>query len=230
MSHNQGIPWDQASNYAGLDLSVSVTPNWGNNGKQQLSDFDKSFLIENNTSSNSYTVGELLASNNGFLGISNGAIDYSSASARAFAKEHFGDDIVGLNELFADNSFPDGGYELSSDGFRVKAPDGSLDQGLTEPLGDGRSNVYLFKKAFGSREQLYLVMQHEFMHVTYNSKGLLNYNKQEAAAREWMLDQGKAWNYKVDVLQYIYDQSSSYLSKKYHYSRHGINILDRTPW
>jgi len=155
-------------------------------------------------------------------------VEYSTKSAKEFSKRYIGDDPKGLNDLFADGSVPEG-YKLADGGYAL-SPDGEYAQGVTQYLGGGKADVYLFEAGFKSHEQLYLVMQHEYMHVTYFNTGLMNYNKQEAGARQWMLEQGKAWNYKVDKLQIVYDQTSPYLSNKYHYSVLGINILNTTPW
>jgi len=157
-------------------------------------------------------------------------VEYSNKSAKEYSSKYIGNNPKGLNELYADGSVPDG-YKLIEGGYAL-SPNGEHAQGVTEYLGiGGKSNVYLYESAFQSHEQLFLVMKHEYMHVAYFNTGkLMNYNKQEAGARQWMLDQGKAWNYKVDQLQMIHNETSRFLSNKYHYSRLGIQILPTTPW
>ena len=155
-----------------------------------------------------------------------GSVDYSNQFAQEFSSR-FLKAPNGLRSLYADGSVPSG-WTLQSD--VAMDAKGEVAQGVTEYMGKGLSDVFLFPRAFTSHEQLYLVMQHEYMHVGFYANGLMSYNKQEAGAREWMLAQGKAWGYKVDVLQQVFDQTQQFLSPKYNYGNLGINILNTPPW
>lgn len=102
-------------------------------------------------------------------------VEYSNESAKEFSKKYIGDDPKGLNKLYADGTAPDD-YTVV-DGFGVSPDGGGYEQWVTIYQGKGTSDVYLFEAAFQSHEQLYLVMKHEYMHVTYENIGMRNYNK-----------------------------------------------------
>lgn len=69
--------------------------------------------------------------------------------------------------------------------------------GLTQKV-KGGYDVYLAGSAFGSKEQLYLTMGHEYMHIGYSLAGLKNYSQQHAAIYNWEYTQAKVFNFNLE--------------------------------
>ena len=111
-----------------------------------------------------------------------------------------------MDHLYADGSIPDG-YTIDKDGW-VFSPKNKPVGGVTVYNGIGkrtgtRSDVYLFKVAFTSKEKLYLTMGHEYVHVYLNYGGTtLDEVAQERVAYKWSMDQANAWNMTKDASHY----------------------------
>ncbi|MDD4150599.1 MAG: RHS repeat-associated core domain-containing protein [Bacteroidales bacterium] len=157
-----------------------------------------------------------------------GPVEYDNSSAREFA-EKYTNISKKVKHLYADHSMPEGYYVENG---AVCEPSGIRVDGATEYRGWFKSDVYLFPNAFQSKEQLYIVMQHEFIHVNFNAifSPRYTYENEEATARLFSLDQGKAWGYKVNTLQIQFNQVKNDYLPKYHYSRFGFNIRSNKPW
>jgi len=173
-------------------------------------------------------------------------VNYSTEDALAFSDEYFGEEIKGLNKLYADGTLPDVPnykYVLDADGEVVKyevLKNGSLKElgktkGTTMYLGKSKSNVYLYSSAFASKEQLYLTMGHEYIHVGFNAnKSLgnpyLNYTQktQDASCYQWEIKVARAWGLEAyaNHLEGIYNKYyKSFLDIRYQPS-----ITTLPPW
>ncbi len=94
-------------------------------------------------------------------------IEYSNQSAERFSDEHFpGARQKYLNKLHADGSVPNDNYTIKNDG-TVLTPRGNETFGTTIRQG-GKINMYLYKNAFGSASDLFLTMQHEYIHAGFS--------------------------------------------------------------
>ena len=90
-------------------------------------------------------------------------MEYSNEYARSFSDEYFGE-VKNLDNLYADGSMPGG---LTKKGDLVfKGKDQLGGSTVYNGIGKG-SNVYLYKAAFTSMDNLYVVMGHEYIYV-YN--------------------------------------------------------------
>ena len=103
--------------------------------------------------------------------------------------------MKGVRNLYADGRVPSG---YSKKGDLVYNSKGKLCMGSCQYLGKHKSDVYLFKAAFVCKEQLYLTMGHEYMHVTFNNYGLMNIKLQHKAIYMWQYEQAVALSYNVD--------------------------------
>lgn len=98
-------------------------------------------------------------------------------------------------------------YSKSGDTFLNR--NGEKVDGVTRYLGSGnrKSDVYLAKNAFQSKDALYLVMGHEYIHVNLNYGGFFESPySQERVAYEWSIEQGQKWNMDVRKYQFRYKQ------------------------
>ena len=98
---------------------------------------------------------------------------------------HFGENIKGLDNLYADGSLPNSDFTRNGD--LVLNKEGLSVNGVTRYNGIGRgSNVYLYKSAFVSPQQLYVTMGHEYIHVAqFASFYNLSSNQKEYIAYSW---------------------------------------------
>ena len=121
-------------------------------------------------------------------------LDYSNKFAKEFSDTNFGE-VDGLNELHADGTFPKG--YTTKDGITLNSKGNSI-RAVTKYLGGKNSNVYFAKSAFGSSEQLYLTMGHEYMHVGFNYggfKGSTTANSRHATIYKWQSQQAKLFGH-----------------------------------
>ncbi|QSB25546.1 hypothetical protein [Flavobacterium sp. CLA17] len=93
-------------------------------------------------------------------------------------------------------------------------------------LGFGRTNkVYLSESAFSSRNQLYTVMHHEYMHSYFYSNAIkftgLN---EERVINQWEYNQAQAWGWKGE-----YDPKLKSGLDGIHYSNYGFKIIKNKP-
>ena len=159
-------------------------------------------------------------------------MDYSNDYARQFSDDYFGKNIGGLNELRADGSIPSG-YSTRGDVVLNRA--GQQVKGSTVYLGTGKgSNVFLYKAAFTSNEQLYFTMGHEYLHVAFNYAGVghtkaLNRAK-HASIYKWEAYQAKAWGFNETAYASRYMVNQQYYNAVYDFSEYGFFILSIKPW
>lgn len=134
-------------------------------------------------------------------------MEYTNEYAQKFSDDYYGKKIKGLNKLHADGSLPPG-YKVNANGVINK--DGQYVRGITRYIGKGKSNVYLVKAAFTSKEQLYFTMGHEYMHVAYNNAGtdfrVNKANAQHAAISKWEYQQARLWGFKVSEYRAAYNR------------------------
>lgn len=98
------------------------------------------------------------------------------------------------------------------------------------------SEVYLFKAAFTSKEQLYLTMGHEYLHVAFRHSGIItdfSKWKSHAVIYDWAFRQSLAWAYYgIDVQHYaiMYDNYIGMFSyNPYSYQNAGFGIIYHPP-
>ena len=146
-------------------------------------------------------------------------MEYSNDYAKRFSDNNFGTEIKGVANLYADGSLPNRGeYIVKGDHvYRMKGNQLEETFGTCHRLGNGKtSNVYLYKSAFVSKEQLYLTMGHEYLHAAFYPidigwrKSFRDYYE-HAAIYDWALSQSKAWNYHVAYYRKKYNYYSGYL-------------------
>ena len=174
-------------------------------------------------------------------------IDYSNESATKFSDEYFGD-IQGLRNRYADGTIPppndkikyvkDGNkvfryeYNKTNKVFEKKYPV----LGTARFIRWGKTDVYLYEAAFSSKEQLYLTMQHEYLHVAFNSDRALgspysNWKFQEAACYSMNVDQAKLWGMDTSFYDSMYGIYKSYYRPSlYNPNKYGYYLLNVRPW
>ena len=74
---------------------------------------------------------------------------------------------------------------------------GNMLRAVTEYRGPGvKMPIYLSKLAFESKEQLYLTLGHEYIHVAFAQAGNLNANQHHASIYRWQAKQGSLWKFR----------------------------------
>lgn len=121
-------------------------------------------------------------------------MEYSDKYARSFSDEYYGENVLGVNNLYANEGSLPQGYTKKGD--IVYSTQNKPVRGTTVYLGTGKgSDVYLYKSAFTSKEQLYFTMGHEYLHAGFNYMGLLCPNSQHASISKWEMYQAKIWGF-----------------------------------
>ncbi len=104
-------------------------------------------------------------------------------------------------------------------------------RGSRQYLGKGKgSNVYLYKAAFASREQLYFTMGHEYLHAGYFKTGLMNSKKQHASIYKWEAQQAKLWGFNEVGYSKRSVTYKQYNNASYDYKKLGFYLLNIKPW
>jgi hypothetical protein len=174
----------------GVVGGITSTNHGGNFWTGEGAKFDN--IVASSAKNGSYKVGENM--------------EFTNEFADSFKKENFygfGDKDVentlnkNLKKLITGGNVPDG-YTMTGD--RV-LNEKMIEVGGTtvfKGLGKG-SDVFLYKYAFQSKEILYQVMQHEFVHVHLNATGYAGkIRSQESAAYKLNIDQAKIWGISSD--------------------------------
>ena len=155
-------------------------------------------------------------------------MDYTNKYAQTFSDENFGTNVKGVNDLYADGTLPPG---YSKKGDVVLNASGKSVRGSTMYLGTGKgSNVYLYKAAFASKEQLYFTMGHEYLHAGYFSTGLMNTKSQHASIYKWEAQQAKLWGFNEAYYARRYVAYKPHYNSAYDYSKLGFFLLSIKPW
>ena len=164
------------------------------------------------TDGNTVTVGE--------------GIEYSNKYAKQFSDDYFGKNVKGLNNLYADGSIPKG---YSTKGDLVFNSKGEGVGGTARYLGNGKTDVYLYKWAFTSKERLYLTMGHEYLHAGYNtlSEFVNKIDIQHTYIKYWESTQASVW--KFDIKSYPF-QYRPLINSALDPSNFGIRIRYLKPW
>jgi RHS repeat-associated protein len=164
---------------------------------------------------NSITVGE--------------GMEYSDTYGKNFSDLNFGK-VKGVDCLKCDGTFPPGEpYELHGDRvFNTRSNRYIL--GTTVQTSTGHE-VYIYKEAFTSPQQLYLTMQHEYIHVGYNLKGYPKNrpNSIHAGMRKIEYLQAQKWGFKVNHFKGIWDDIKPYYTPKYDPANVGFKIINHLP-
>ena len=157
-------------------------------------------------------------------------MEYSNEYAKYFSDEYFGKDIKNLDNLYADGTIPNG-YKKRGDLVYNKKWEQLGGSAIYNGIGKG-SNVYLYKTAFTSMENLYLMMGHEYIHVYFNANGYYYaLSSQEVAAYQWMIDQATIWKLSTkgfEASQAMYYKSG--IKPSLNYKQAGFFLLNIRPW
>lgn len=146
-------------------------------------------------------------------------MEYSNQYAHDFYNRNFDVDLKCVNHLYADGTLPDG-YVTNSKGYVMNVKNNHFVHGYCKK-GYGyksKSDVYIFKSAFSSKEQLYLTMGHEYMHAYYNLQGRYSeYQKkqQHASIYKWQFKQAQIWNYNVETYSISMNNYKKYYNSVY---------------
>ena len=121
-------------------------------------------------------------------------MEYSTEYAKRFSNLNFDTDMIGNYELHADGTVP---KEYTKSGDIVRSPEKKIVLATTvyNTLLK-KSDVFLYKLAFTSPEQLYLTMGHEYHHVFYNSLDLVSSLKEKhSQIYIWEYRQSQRWKF-----------------------------------
>jgi hypothetical protein len=161
---------------------------------------------------------------NSYYGTCDG-VEYNNEYAQGYSNDHYGN-VKGI-DLHADGSTPNG---YTTHGDAVYNRRGAEVRGSTVLGEHGRYNVYLYKAAFTSREQLFLTMGHEYLHVGFNLSGLKNMNSQHATIREFELAQSHEWGgFHVGEYSAQFEKYSQFYNPAYNYRSLGFSVLTLRP-
>jgi RHS repeat-associated protein len=155
-------------------------------------------------------------------------MEYSTKYAKSVSDKHFGP-IKKLDNLHADGRIAEGTTRKGDFVFDKK---GRSLAGSTVYNGAGKgSDVFLYQAAFTSKEQLYLTLGHEYIHVYFNAKG---YNgakaSSEVAAYRWEIAQLEAWNMSTLHAQKMLREYYKRGMLELYYRDAGIPIRPKRPW
>ena len=157
-------------------------------------------------------------------------LEFNNNYAKNFSDEYFGKDIKGLNELYADGSLPKG-YTTKGDIVLTSA--GNPTRGSTVYLGTGKgSKVYLYRAAFASKEQLYMTMGHEYLHVGFNiNRNIYSSSaRQESAIAQWQLDQANFWKFDVSYYRAVHQKFGSVIPYSLKQNPNYFPPISIRPW
>ena len=134
-------------------------------------------------------------------------LKYSNDDAKNFSNKHYGENVKGVSNLYADGSTPEG-HAYYKDGDLVYNSNNNRVKGLSVTKRFGKSDVYLFKEAFVSKQQLYLTMGHEYGHAFYNTLPFtLESNNEHTNIYRWQYEQAKLFNYNVNYYYQRYEST-----------------------
>ena len=130
-------------------------------------------------------------------------MEYSNSYAQEVSDKSYGKNVPGVRKLYANGTHPP---EYTTDGDIVFNKDKKPVSGTTRSYGMGKGcDVYLYKQAFVSKEQLLIVMGHEYSHAFFCQYPAFQYEKsQEAACILGDYRQACALRYNVDYYYYRY--------------------------
>ncbi|MDR1112438.1 MAG: hypothetical protein LBL18_01585 [Bacteroidales bacterium] len=157
-------------------------------------------------------------------------MEYSNEYATDFSDKYFGKDVRGVDNLYADGSLPP---KYRSKGDIVFAPNGDKVSGTAIYNGVGKgTDVYLYKAAFVCKEELYLVMGHEYMHAYFNSFGKFNdaSDWQHKVINVWQTKQAVMWNYKTEIYLPLNEKINALPNLNEYSSRIPFSIMGYRPW
>ena len=161
-------------------------------------------------------------------------IKYSNKYSKNFYEKWFSKTRIRFNKLYSDGRVPNNNYIKKGDRVFLKST-GEETFGTCVP-GIYGSNIYLYKAAFTSKEQLYLTMGHELLHAGFNAvKTSLDIDYieyyQHAEIYEWSTIQADAWAFNTEYYQSKYETYSAYLYKNpFKYEDLGFQILSVNPF
>jgi hypothetical protein len=117
------------------------------------------------------------------------SVKYSTENAKKVYKEIFGE-IPNCTDIIADGTAPSSYTKdgiTVSDGVVFKDGVEIYATGYTDDLGDGSSNIYLFRAAFTSRNQLINTLGHEMFHANLLFAGINGAARHHASISIWQI-------------------------------------------
>jgi len=155
-------------------------------------------------------------------------MEYSQEYAEYKSGKWFKEHEKHVNKLYSDGSIPPG---YTKDGDIVYNTDMLPVRGSAVYKSSQRAtDVYLYKAAFTSKEQLYFTMGHEYLHAAYFATGLRCTKTHRANIRHWEYHQALDWNWRVDYYGGRYFDYEKFYNPKYHYHTVGFYTLMFRPW
>ncbi len=153
-------------------------------------------------------------------------MEYSQRYGQKFSDENFGKNPKNVANMYSDATLPPG-YTRDVD--IVYNPKGEAVLGSTQYF-KGGSNVFLYKAAFVSKEQLYLTMGHEYLHAAYNPLSLSS-KREHASIYRWQALQAKKWGfYKANYYAKLSNRFSDFYNSAHSYSTQGFFMLEFKPF
>lgn len=160
-------------------------------------------------------------------------VEYSNQSAKQFSAENveLNKHSVNVKSLQADGTVPNAKYGYTynrTTGLYINEK-GENVAGITifDSTFSKKSTVYLAKFAFSSKEQLYLTMNHEYMHAKFYSLGLFNLNRNNGHTiiHNFEADQISMWG-NPSLSKYY---PPTYCGNTNTYSKYGFNLISNLP-
>jgi RHS repeat-associated protein len=150
----------------------------------------------------------------------------SDPTLDAFRRKYFGG-INGLANIYG--SAPSG-YDLVNGAFVKQGdPDKKPVSGVTNYLGNGKSDVYISPNSMTTNRELFLVMGHEFVHVYHYTVFGTNFNLafSENSAYQWSIDSSvvNGWSYYEGIYSNIQKNDWPSSNASYNYLLSGINLV-----
>ena len=141
-----------------------------------------------------------------------------------------------VNKTFVDMSIPpESQFEMKGDFMYDNETNTVVDGAAVYHYNSKKTDIYLYKTAFTSKEMLYLTMSHEYIHAGFNycMGHSISENFQHKAIYQWQLDQSNMWGMDGSRWATAVGNISSYYYRKslYDYiTEMGFPLLSIRPW
>ncbi len=142
-----------------------------------------------------------------------------------------------VNKTFVDMSIPpESQFEIRGDFMYDNETNTVVDGAAVYHYSNKKTDIYLYKTAFTSKEMLYLTMSHEYIHAGFNyyMGHTISENFQHKAIYQWQLDLSNMWGIDGSRWATAAENISSYYYRKslYNYiiNEMGFSLLSVRPW
>jgi len=152
-------------------------------------------------------------------------MQFTSKYASDFGIEYLNGGAGGIEEYVV-GPIPKG---YKQEGDLVYNKDNKRVLGTFAPKSKKYGDMYLYKEAFISKEQLYLTMGHEYLHAAFHYKGYAsNEVLEHKSIKHWQYEQAKAWDYNMKTFGAYKDylMHSNYDYTKFTFTK----IRLKVPW